>query len=65
MNHVHEFESVYHPTPSAEVRSLGIKAAEIRKCKTCHKEVPFVLTQQGWIQLFEDKEPDERDILFA
>jgi hypothetical protein len=65
MKHVHDFESVYHPTPAAEIRSLGILAAEIRKCKTCQREVPFVLTRQGWTQLFEDKEQDERDILFA
>lgn len=47
------------------MKALGIKAAEIRKCKTCQVEMTFVLTKDGWVQLFEDKEPDERDVLLA
>lgn len=65
MNHVHDFKSVYHPTPSAELRALGIKAAEIRRCTACGKEMPFLLTARGWMQVFEEKEQDNRDILFA
>ncbi len=65
MKHRHDYETVYHPSPAAEVMVLGVKATEIRRCKTCRKEMPFVLTKDGWFQLFEDKETDEKDILLA
>jgi hypothetical protein len=65
MKHKHDYEPVYHPSLTPEARELGIRAAEIRKCKTCQKETPFVLTKADWFPLFEDREYDERDILLA
>lgn len=65
MKHRHEYESVYHPIPTPEAKALGIKAAEIRKCKTCQKEMTVVLTKDEWFPLFEDQESGERDILLA
>lgn len=65
MKHRHEYESVYHPALTLEAKALGIKAAEIRKCKTCQKETVFVLTKNEWFPLFEDQESEERDILLA
>jgi hypothetical protein len=65
MKHKHDYETVYHPSPTAEVKVIGVKATEIRRCKACQKEMPFVLTKDGWFQLFEDKEADEKDILLA
>jgi hypothetical protein len=34
MKHRHEYEAVYHPGLSSAAKTLGIKAAEMRKCKT-------------------------------
>jgi len=65
MKHRHEYEPIFHPNPAAEMKALGIKAAEIRKCRTCQVEMTFVLTKDGWFQFFEDKEADERDVLLA
>jgi hypothetical protein len=65
MKHRHEYEAVFHPNLAAEMKLLGIKAAEIRKCKTCQREMTFVLTRDGWVQLFEEKESDVRDVLLA
>jgi hypothetical protein len=65
MKHKHDYEPVYHPSLAPGARELGIKAAEIRKCKTCQKEMPFVLVKDDWFPLFEDREYDERDILMA
>jgi hypothetical protein len=63
--HVHEYEAVSHPVLSPGARSLGIKSAEIRKCKGCQKEMPFILTKDRWVALFEDPDADDRDILLA
>ena len=65
MKHKHEFESVYHPTPSAEVKDHGILAVEVRRCKGCRTEVPFVLIKNKWLPLFEDKGSNDQDILLA
>ncbi|HSB52465.1 MAG TPA: hypothetical protein VLD40_07375 [Dissulfurispiraceae bacterium] len=65
MKHIHDYETVYHQIPTAEVKALGVKATEIRKCKTCQKEMPFVQIRDTWVQLFEDREYDEKDILLA
>jgi len=65
MKHKHEYESVYHPSPTAEVKALGIREAEIRRCKTCNKEIILVLTKDGWFPLLDDHKPDEHDILLA
>lgn len=63
--HVHEYEAVSHPVPSEAARSLGIKSTEIRKCRKCLKEMPFVLVKEGWVALFEDPDVDEQEILLA
>lgn len=63
--HVHEYEAISHPVPSAGARSIGIKAAEIRRCSRCQKEMPFILTKDRWVALFEDPDVDEQEILLA
>ena len=65
MKHKHDFESVYHPNPSSEVKDHGILAVEIRKCKGCGTEIPFVLIKNKWLPLFEDKGSGDQDILLA
>jgi len=65
MKHRHEYESIYHPSPTAEAKALGITSAEIRKCTVCRKEMTFVLTKGQWVPLFEDGESGEKDILLA
>ncbi len=65
MKHKHRYEAIYHPALTSKTMALGIKAAEIRKCATCQKEMTFVLTKDGWFPLFEDKESDKQDILLA
>jgi len=66
MNHVHKYESVSHHGISTELMEFGIKAAEIRKCKKCGKEMPFLLTKRGdWVALFAEGETDQQDILLA
>jgi hypothetical protein len=65
MKHRHEYETVYRPGVSSEVGALGIKAAELRKCKTCDKEMTFVRIGDEWVPLFEEKEAGEQDILLA
>ena len=65
MKHKHDFESIYHPTPSSEVKDHGILAVEIRKCRGCQKEIPFVLINNKWLPLFEDLVSDDQDILLA
>lgn len=45
---------------------FGIEAAEIRTCRKCGKEMPFLLTRRGdWIALFAEAETDQQDILLA
>lgn len=63
--HVHDYETISHPVPSPGARSLGIKSAEIRKCRKCLKEMPFILTKDSWVALFEDPDVDEQEILLA
>jgi hypothetical protein len=63
--HVHDYEAVSHPAPSPGARSLGIKSAEIRKCRKCQKEMPFILVKDRWVALFEDPDVDEQEILLA
>lgn len=66
MKHIHKYEPVLHPTPSADAMSIGIKAVEIRRCQACQKEATFIQTKQNqWIPLFRDEEADEQDILLA
>lgn len=65
MEHRHEYEAVYHPNPSAPAKTIGIKAAEMRRCKTCLKEMPFVMIKNSWIPLFEDSESGDQGILLA
>ncbi|MBI4684586.1 MAG: hypothetical protein HY755_05260 [Nitrospirae bacterium] len=66
MKHVHKYESISHHSITSELMELGIEAAEIRRCKTCQKEIPFLLTRKGkWHPLFQDAESNEQDILLA
>lgn len=66
MKHVHKYESVSHPTPSAEAMSIGIRAVEIRRCQSCSKETTFIQTKKPqWIPLFRDEDAEEQDILLA
>lgn len=66
MNHVHKYESVTHHGISTELMEFGIEAAEIRKCKKCGKEMPFLLTKKGnWVSLFAESKTDQQDILLA
>lgn len=65
MKHRHEYESVYHPSPTVEAKALGITSAEIRKCAVCQKEMTFVFTKGQWFPLFEEGESGEKDILLA
>ncbi|GAB4389623.1 MAG: hypothetical protein Kow0025_16150 [Thermodesulfovibrionales bacterium] len=64
-NHRHDYEPVFHPSLTQEARELGLKGAEIRKCKTCGKEMPFVWIREDWVPLFEETERSEKDILLA
>jgi len=66
MKHVHKYELLMHQRVASELAKSGIEAAELRKCRECGKEMPFILTKKGvWIQLFEEKEAEEQDILLA
>ncbi|NJD56117.1 MAG: hypothetical protein FIA94_06890 [Nitrospirae bacterium] len=66
MKHVHKYDSLMHERVSAELANLGIEAAELRRCKECGKEMPFLMTKKGiWVQLFEEKGPEDQDILLA
>ena len=66
MKHIHKYEPLVHRRLSSELAKSGIEAAEIRKCRECGQEMPFLLTRKGaWVELFEENEPDEQDILLA
>lgn len=66
MKHVHKYEPLLHQRAASELAKSGIEAAELRKCRECGKEMPFLLTKKGvWVQLFEEKESEEEDILLA
>ncbi len=65
MKHRHEYEAVNHPNPSSEAKTLGIKATEMRKCKTCQKVMPFVMIKKEWVPLFDDPESHDEGILLA
>jgi hypothetical protein len=66
MKHIHKYETISHHGITEELMDLGIKAAEIRKCRKCEKEMPFVLTQKGkWFPLFDDSQSEDKDILLA
>jgi hypothetical protein len=63
--HEHEYEPVFHPTPTPEMKALGIKAIELRQCRTCKAEMTYVLTKDGLFKLFEEMETSEKDVLLA
>ncbi|MBI5848007.1 MAG: hypothetical protein HZB31_08680 [Nitrospirae bacterium] len=66
MNHIHKYESVSHHGISAKLMEFGIEAAEMRKCKKCGQQMPFLLTKKGdWVALFAEGETDQQDILLA
>ena len=46
MKHIHKYTSVSHPGLTSEAMSLGIKAAEIRRCESCKKEMTFIQTKR-------------------
>jgi hypothetical protein len=66
MNHIHKYETLSRHGIPSELMEFGIEAAELRKCKKCGKEMPFLLTKKGdWVPLFQDGETDQQDILLA
>ena len=65
MKHVHDFESIYHRSPSSEAKALGIDAVEVKKCKSCSFEMINLVTKKGAFPLFETSEAEEQDILLA
>ncbi|MCI0468501.1 MAG: hypothetical protein L0Y62_00365 [Nitrospirae bacterium] len=65
MKHKHEYEPVFHPTPSLKAKEIGIKAIEIRRCKTCQRELIFISSKGENFPLYEDKDTSEQDILMA
>jgi hypothetical protein len=65
MEHKHDYVAVYHPNPSAPAKEIGIRAIEMRKCKSCQKVMPFVMIHHGWVPLFEDTESGDQGILLA
>jgi hypothetical protein len=65
VEHEHEYETISHPSISSEAGTLGITAAELRKCRTCQKIIIFIMTSNRWIPLFDERELGEQDILLA
>lgn len=65
MKHRHEYQSVYHPSPTPEAKALGIASIEIRRCTVCQREMTFVQTKSEWFPLFDDGEMEDGDILLA
>ena len=66
MKHIHKYETISHQRISAALTELGIQSAEIRRCKTCHKEMTFLMTKKGeWVPLLDENESDKQDILLA
>ena len=66
MKHIHKYEALLHQRVSPDLAKSGIEAAELRKCRECGKEMPFLLTKKGvWVQLFDEKDAEEQDILLA
>jgi len=63
--HRHEFEAYYHPDVSQKARELGVRAVELRKCRTCGRELTLVRTDGDWFPLFIYRDADEQDILLA
>ncbi len=63
--HTHEYEPIYHPTLIAEVKALGMEAAEIRKCRTCKQEMTFIFLNNQWLPLFEDRTFEQQGVLLA
>jgi len=65
MDHKHQYETVFRHSVTPKPAELGIKAAEVRECKQCGKEMIFVYIGDEWAPLFEDVEREEQDILLA
>ena len=64
--HKHEFESISHPALSAAAIELGIRAAEMRECTVCKRQVPYIQAKDNrWVPLFMDESGDEQNILLA
>ncbi|GAB4488741.1 MAG: hypothetical protein OHK006_19540 [Thermodesulfovibrionales bacterium] len=64
-HHTHTFVPIAHPSLSAEAKTLGIMAAEVRKCSVCDKQTTYIQLRGTWVPLFEEAEADEQDILLA
>lgn len=63
--HRHEYEAYYHPDVTQKARELGIRAVELRRCKTCGREMTFVRTDGDWFPVFDYRDTREQDILMA
>lgn len=64
-DHKHEFEAYYHPDVSPKARELGIRAVELRTCKTCGRQMTLLRTNGDWFPLFTYRDTAEQDILMA
>mgnify|MGYP001568967397 FL=1 len=66
MKHIHKYKTEAHLGINPRLIEMGVQSAEIRKCRTCHKEMTFVQIREGdWLPLLDDRETDEQDILLA
>ena len=66
MKNVNRYETEAHLGINQRLMEIGVRSAEIRKCRTCHKEMTFVQIREGdWLPLLDDRETDEQDILLA
>lgn len=64
--HKHEFEPISHPSLSAAAIELGIRAAEMRECRICKMQTPYIQTKDSrWVSLFKEETGDEQNILLA
>lgn len=64
MDHTHEYETDHRLGLTPEAEALGLRAAEVRKCKTCGHENTFVFKDK-WFPLFDEAGREGKDILMA
>jgi len=61
MKHIHKYEPLMHQRVASELAKSGIEAAELRKCRECGKEMPFLLTKKGiWVSFLRIKKRKSR-----
>ena len=53
MVHKHEYETIHELGLEPSARDMGIESAEIRRCKSCDKEMTFILKDKAWLPLFK------------